>query len=188
MFLVIEGDNGSGKTTISGLMQKSGFHVVTDDSDVKELEKAGKKIPANTVERIESFIKYNEFCSEKSRKYEKSLLVRYWVSTMAAAYADLVFSKDEVLEKAKTLAKKLRTPDLVVYLQCDYSERISRIEKRKTVEGDLGDDISEGRNARYQEIISLLSKMIPNWKVIQVSKKTPEQVMVEIKEYLKDFE
>lgn len=188
MLLVIEGDNGSGKTTISELLQKNGLHIVTNDTDVKELELTAKNLPAYSIERIESFLEYNEYCGKKAKEYKKSVLIRYWISTMAAAYADCILDKEKILEKVMKLVSRFEIPDIFIYLQCDYSERIDRIEKRKTEEGDLGDDISIGRSTRYQEIISILSKIIPNWKTINVSKKTPDQVKADIDEILKSLQ
>ena len=180
MFLVIEGDNGSGKTTIGKLLETDGFHVITDDSDIKELEMKSKKFPKSSRERIESFLLYNRRCGKKTQDYEDSLLIRYWVSTLAAAYSDNIFSKSETLEKAKEILWKIEEPDFFIYLQCDYSERVKRIEGRKNSEGDLGDDASTERDLRYQKIIAELAAIIPNFKTIFVSEKSPEQIKSEI--------
>lgn len=169
MFIVIEGDNGSGKTTLGKVLGNYGYHNITDDKEIKALELAVKKNPINSLERIESFLSYNFICGKKCEEIQDSLLIRYWISTLAAAYADEVYSKKEVLKKIDEITKKFNMPDLFVYLECDYNERIQRIEYRNLLEGNSGDDISAYRDYRYREIISVIEQKLTNFVRIQVT-------------------
>lgn len=51
MFIVIEGDNGSGKTTISKILEKKGYHNVSADEDIKKIEQISKEYHPNSIEK-----------------------------------------------------------------------------------------------------------------------------------------
>jgi broad-specificity NMP kinase len=90
--VLIEGDNGTGKTTISQKFSENGFYVVTDEPAIKELEKQAKTFDVGSKERIDAFIAYNRYCGNEALKYKNSLIVRYWISTVSAVSADGLFS------------------------------------------------------------------------------------------------
>ena len=130
MFIVIEGDNGSGKTTLGKFFENCGFYNVTEDKLMKKLEFNAKKLPIKTEERIESFLAYNFKCGKKSEEFQNALLIRYWISTLAAAYSDEILSKQEVLDRLGKITKTFRIlhiPNFVVSIILDIMENFSNI-------------------------------------------------------------
>lgn len=142
MFLVIEGDNASGKTTLSIRLKEEGFHIITDDENVKKLELGAKQNQVGTWSRINSFYAYNAFCGEQTKNYENSVLVRYWVSTVAAAYADGLVTLAEAIDMAKKWDRSLPKPDFYFRLRCCREDRIARI-KERYLKNDYSDSCSD---------------------------------------------
>lgn len=143
-FIVIEGDNGTGKDTLAlGLSDRLNHNIITNFSDVIAMNKLAKEFTG--LSRIEKFVNYNKFCSSLAEK-GNCISVRYWLSTVAAAYADGVFSYDQSLEFEKNF-DELKRPNVIVFLWCDYSERVTRIEKRRSEDFD---DLTVQRNDRYK--------------------------------------
>jgi thymidylate kinase len=173
-FIVIEGDNASGKTTLVDYFRKNGFEIPTLLPETVEREKAAKLLSG--FDRVEAFIAYNAFCADLSCKAENSLLVRYWISTVAASYADDIFSFDDALKKASELYEHLIKPDFVFCLKCPYDVRVDRINDRKTMTGDTSDNISKERDEKYQRILSEIKKFVKDWYEIDTVANTPEQV------------
>jgi thymidylate kinase len=172
--IVIEGDNGTGKDTIAQKFQDNGVFIPTYTAGAKEREKFAKG--KTGIERINAFIEYNAFCGNLGIQYSTSLIIRYWISTVAAAYADGVFSLDEAIGKSIELYNKLPVPDFVFCLKCDYTDRVSRIKIRSVATQDTSDDTTSERNTKYQKILGKLENVVANWYTIDTTKNTPERI------------
>ena len=137
MFVVIEGDNGTGKTTVSHILNSQyGFEFITEHKEILELEQQSKRFATGSAERFEAFLDYNSVCGRQAKKYDRALLARYWISTVSAAYADDFLDINETLEKADMLMETMVIPDFVFRLRCDFDKRIERIDKRAAVNGN----------------------------------------------------
>ncbi|CEM62396.1 putative thymidylate kinase [Treponema phagedenis] len=181
-YIVIEGDNGTGKTTVANMFKNIGYKVISEDEDLIAYCVESKKLKPGSLERFEAFMRYNEMCCERSKKYENSLIVRSWVSTISASYADGQLSLDESLSRAQKLYKDFPVPDYVFRLECDYSERLRRINKRIEETNDRTDDVSKTRDEKYQLILSHIKGMfLGKWIDINTSNLNPSEVFEVIK-------
>ena len=177
-FILIEGDNGTGKDTLALKLENKGLKVVTYDLRIKQVEKKAKKLFGE--DRVKAFIEYNYACSDfisdlkTQGSVQDSVLVRYWISTLAAAYADNIFDEDKVIELGKKMAKELEKPDLVIRLNCDYHKRIHRIEKRNSGEYD---DKTIDRANKYMEILKKL-RQISDYKWEEIDTTTLNEIQV----------
>jgi thymidylate kinase len=184
MFLVaIEGDNGTGKDTAGALLQRQGFHI--SNYDVEAVEASKKARQTGRREQTAGFLKYGEICAEIAARHEKSLIIRYWMSTVAAAYSDGVFTWEEALEKATELLKRLPSPACVFYLTCDFNKRIDRINHRDPTSSD---DRTSERAKRYASISAELAKLFNHWYVIDTTNMSPEEELSEMQIILEKIE
>lgn len=169
MLIVIEGDNGTGKDSVGEFFVKEGFYVPTYEKEAMELSNRAKKLAR--PERTLAFLEYSAFCGRCTQMHDKSLVIRYWISTLSAAYADNIYNMDEALMKAQQLYTNLPFPDYVFFLKCDYPERIRRINARKF---DSDDDRTLERAQKYDCISEKLSRIIRNWYIIDTTNSTPK--------------
>lgn len=185
MFLLIEGDNGTGKDSLALELQKYGFVITSYCDQVKELETKAKKCKG--ISRINSFLHYNRLCGELAAKNDSdSVLIRYWISTLAAAYADNIYTEDYVVKTAKQMSESMTKPDLLIFLHCEYDCRIGRINGRNELDKSLKDDTTILRDKRYQKIIPLiLSASHYDYIMIDNTHKTPVETGLEIMSLLK---
>ena len=175
-FIVIEGDNGTGKDTLAQALEKYGFNIITYDSKIKKFSQIAKKSKGKA--RVKKFLGYGKACSDlvkqNREKGKNSLLIRYWISTLAAAYADDIYSYDEVITIVKMISPKLEKPDKIIRLECDFDERIRRIEKRNSPDFD---DKTLSRAKKYEWISKeIQSELNINWISIDTTNKTKAQV------------
>lgn len=175
MLIVIEGDNGTGKDTIANFFVAKGFHIVTWDSVVKEKERFARTFTG--LQGTNAFLDYTLFCEETACKYQNALIIRSWISTLSAAYADNRMSFEDVMSKIVELIKNRAKPNFVFFLHCDFSNRIERINARNP---NSNDDKTIERASRYDEISKKIGKLLPYWHCIETSNKSPEQVFQEV--------
>lgn len=178
MFVVIEGDNGTGKTTLGELLEDAGFEFVSKKCEARTLEAEAKKYPCDSLQRYEAFMKYNKFCGGCAAESRRAVVVRYWFSTLAAAFADGLFEFDYAVKISESLYSSMPKPDYVFRLYCDYSVRTSRISRRNSKGGD---DISQERDRKYILISNALGYNIPGWYTIDTTNLTPSQTFTKIK-------
>ena len=186
-FIVIEGDNGTGKTTVANMFKENGFAVISEEPDIINMSIESKKYAPGSEERFNAFVKYNEVCLERSTRHKNSLIVRSWISTVSAAYADGKWSLDETLQKADEFLNKYPIPDLIIRLECEYSERLKRIHKRFEETNDISDDISRMRDEKYQEILFEIKRKFPNWIDLDTTKLNPMEVYNKMQEIIKNL-
>lgn len=185
-FFVIEGDNGTGKDTLALKLQKKyGFRIITNEEDIVQLNKEAKKFEGK--QRVKKFLMYGATCSNRVKNSRQdSILVRYWISTLAAAYADKIFSYEDVCRIQDEICSGFYKPDGIICLSCDFEKRIDRIEKRKSNDFD---DITIERNNRYKWFLKKIQSRINiNWVNIDTSDKDAEQVFDEVCKYLDERE
>jgi 2-haloacid dehalogenase len=106
-FLVIEGDNGTGKDTLAKKFLDDGFNIITYDKEMKDLEALAKK--KDGVDKVKAFIAYNKVEGEKAKELRVNnnvLLIRYFVSSLAAGYADCVYSYEDTMNILKEQCSK----------------------------------------------------------------------------------
>ena len=183
-FFVIEGDNGTGKDTLALKLQKKyGFRIITNEEDIVKLNKKAKEF--NGKQRIKKFLEYGAVCSNRVKNSsQNSILVRYWISTLAAAYADKILEYEDVCKIQDKICSEFYKPDGIICLSCDFEKRIDRIENRKS---DDFDDITIERNHRYRWFLDKIQNRIDiNWVNIDTSNKDVEQVFKEVCKYLEE--
>ncbi len=180
MFIVIEGDNGSGKTTIAENIMKLGYFFVTEDNKVKVFEIEAKKLARGSQKRYEAFLAYNKLCGSYKTKMNHILLVRYWISTVSAEYADGLYTFEKALKEAEEKERIMPCPDYVFRLYCSYEERIQRIKKRNMKIDNYSDDISKERDEKYNKILNVLEKRLNYMYTIDVTNISPEKVIEKI--------
>lgn len=185
-FFVIEGDNGTGKDTLALKLQKKyGFRIITNEEEIVQLNKYAKKFDGK--QRVKKFLVYGAICSNRvENSSQDSILVRYWISTLAAAYADKIFSYEDVCKIQDKICSRFQKPDGIICLSCDFEKRIDRIEKRKS---DDFDDITIERNYRYRWFLNKIQSRIDiDWVNIDTSDKDADQVFDEVCKYLDERE
>ena len=179
MFLVIEGDNGAGKDTIASKFENDGFEIVTYYKKIKAMELLAKKECGKI--KVLKFMAYNKAEGDlikDIRNQSNALLIRYFVSTLAAGYADEIFTYEETMDLLKSTYSKFEKPDLIVRLKCDYKERIRRIEERNSPEYD---DKTLKRDNRYRWITDRIKESIDvKWLDIDTSNKQVNEIYQEI--------
>ena len=179
MFIVIEGDNGTGKTTVSHILnEKYNFKFITEHKEILQLEIQSKCFDIGSIARFKAFVNYNRICGKQAEKCDRALLARYWISTVSAAYADKLFNIDEAHEKADELMNTLVRPDYIFRLKCDFRKRIDRIEKRTAA--DKNDDITVERDRRYSLILDHLQERIGIITEITTDDISPDNVVGKI--------
>ena len=185
MFLLIEGDNGTGKDSLALELQKYGFVITSYCNQVKGLETQAKKCMG--ISKIVHFLHYNKLCGQLAAKHDvDSILIRYWISTLAAAYADNIYNEDCVVKTAKRMSESMPRPDLLIFLHCEFACRIDRINSRNELDKSLKDDTTVIRDKRYQRIIPLIiSASHYDYIMIDNTHKTPSETSLEIINYLK---
>ena len=179
--IVIEGDNGTGKDSLALHLQSLGFEIVTYAIDIKKYEMAARALSGE--ERLLAFLGYNKQCGLKAiSSANPSLLVRYWISTIAAAYADKCWSWEMAEEKIEYCLKEHPVPNLVVKLECDLLLRTNRIEIRGT---GTGDDMCLERDNRYRWALNKIETYLPEWENVNTSQLTIVQVFQVVTSILK---
>lgn len=180
MYLLIEGDNGTGKDTLAQGLQNQ-FDIVTYRSEIQQ-----KMDYARTFKGRENALKFMEcnalssrFVEENEKNGIDSIVIRYWPSTIAAAYADRKLSETDCDLLMKMSMSSNAMPDLLVYLECDHDERVHRIEVRNSPNFD---DKTEERAARYayysKKVLDLLGDRIHK---VKTSGKSREEVQAEVR-------
>ena len=183
-FIVIEGDNGTGKDTLAQLMNKNNqYKILTYDSKIREIEKYAKD--AFGEEKIKRFLEYGKASSDFALKQRGNIiLVRYWISTLAAAYADGIYDYNKICEIMKNVCCDLCKPDIVFCLWCNFDSRINRIKERNSTDFD---DTTIKRSLRYEWILKKLEKKSNlNWININTTGKSVNAVYHEACKYLEN--
>lgn len=186
-FVVIEGDNGTGKDTIADFLVRQGFETVTYLPEVKLQENTARK----STNKTDAFLKYNTFCSEYvvAHKERHTILIRYWISTLAAAYADNLMTYSEVIMLSDKLKLSLCKPDYVIRLWVDHGKRSDRVNKRKEKQPYLEDDISLLRSQKYEWISrEILYRSGYRWKEFDNSNENIGRLLKNIERFVRDGE
>lgn len=181
-FIVIEGDNGTGKDTLAlKIQEKLGYRIVTNESSIKKLNRKAKSYKGR--ERVRRFLEYGKACSNIIESTnENIILVRYWLSTLTAAYADNIYTYKETCELENNICSKFCKPDIVICLWCDFETRIKRIETRKSLDFD---DVTRKRSEKYKWFLNQYeSKTDITWINIDTTNKNKEEVFEETFKYI----
>ena len=181
-FIVIEGDNGTGKDTLAlNIQEKFGYQVITNEDYMKALIRQAKQHKGK--DKIKYFLQYEEISSNIIKnKNSNIVMVRYWISTLAAAYADNICSYEEICKLENDICSKFYKPDIIICLWCDFETRIKRIERRASKDFD---DITRERNKRYKWVLNQYEiKTKSKWINIDTTNKNEEEVLEEFSKYV----
>lgn len=181
-FIVIEGDNGTGKDTLAeNIKEKLNYKILTNEPYIKELNRQAKKYTGE--KRVREFLNYGKICSEVIKNTEEnSILVRYWLSTLSAAYADKIYNYKQVCEIENEICSKFCKPDMVICLWCDFETRVKRIKSRNAKDFD---DVTKERNERYKWFLREYEKRTDvKWININTTDKNENEVFEEVYKYI----
>ena len=163
-FVVIEGDNGTGKDTLAKQMEPLGYNIITYTSDAKNAEMKPRTLCGE--DKLQSFLEYNKMCGLIAESSDTpSLLIRYWISTLAAAHADQLWMWEKVNTKISSCIAHFPTPSLVIQLKCDFSVRNDRV----TTRGPSDDNMCLERDIRYSWALDEIRKHFASWEVIDTT-------------------
>ncbi len=113
----------------------------------------------------------------RTKSVSSGCLIRYWISTLAAAFADNIMNLCDVLKKAEYCKKIMPVPDLVIRLKCSNQLRISRIINRRAAGGAQDDDISDVRADKYGDISKKIID-ISGYKIFEIDTSSCEPEII----------
>lgn len=179
-WIVIEGDNGTGKDTLAEQLKTLGYDIVTYTKEARAAEMRARALCGE--ERLLSFLEYNRLCGSMAEfSNYPSLLVRYWASTMAAAYADQLWTWEKVNEQVISCINQFPIPDLIIQIKCDLSTRRTRVATR----GTSDDNMCIERDKNYGWALDEIRKHLPSWETVDTTHLSPPQVFHAVQDILK---
>jgi thymidylate kinase len=179
-FIVIEGDNGTGKDTLAEQIKTLGYNIVTYTAEARDAEMKARTLHGES--RLLSFLEYNRLCGSIIEiSNTPSLLIRYWISTMAAAYADQLWNWEKVNDQITRCISQLPVPSLVIQMKCDFSVRNIRVTNR----GISDDNMCGERDKRYNWALDEIRKHFSSWEIVDTSHISQQQVFQIAQEILK---
>ena len=136
----------------------------------------------NGEERLLSFLEYNRLCGSMAAfANNPSLLVRYWLSTMAAAYADQLWSREKMNEQVIRCIDQFPVPNLIIQIKCELSTRRTRVAMR----GNSGDNMCMERDKNYGWALDEMRKHFPSWESVDTTHLSPPEVFQAVQGILK---
>lgn len=183
MFIVIEGDNGTGKDTLAKKLEESGFCIITYLDTVKEME----MIARENHNKTNAFLDYNHFCGNLAmEQISPSIVIRYWISTLAAAYADYVYEYDKVIQLTDEIKRNIVAPDVIIRIWVNSEVRLNRIASRNLKDAKLFDDSSIIRAQRYEWISKeILNRSGYRWREFDNTSVCIDELASKILDYIK---
>jgi hypothetical protein len=170
-FVVIEGDNGVGKDTVASALCREGWKLINEEPRVGQALASAK--PLRRSDRLAAFLRYNRICGETAANSSaRCVQVRYWPSTLAAAFADGFITWQQMNELRRTCFESMMHPTLLLELKCDFHTRIQRIQARGSID-QAHDDMSEDRGNRRNEAINHLLLGLTYVRVLDMTNLTP---------------
>ncbi|XME04044.1 hypothetical protein QYZ88_007665 [Lachnospiraceae bacterium C1.1] len=180
-FIVIEGDNGTGKDTLAEKLSENGYSIISYLPDVKKYEKLAR----TSVDKTRAFLDYNNYCGNLAKDNSHSIVVRYWISTLAAAYADHIYEYDKVLKLTDAMKKTMVAPNVVIRVNVESETRLNRIALRNINNPELSDDVTIDRSRRYEWISKeILDRSGYRWREFDNTRISVEKLTSEVLGYI----
>lgn len=184
IWLVIEGDNGAGKDTLAAQLANSGFEIVNAHPLAQTAEQHARTMTGKA--KIAAFLEYNRTCAELARCTQShTIQIRYWPSTLAAAYADHILTWEQVQAEATRLSTGASQPSVILCLGCSLEERTKRIAVRGPVSA-RSDDVTASRAARHKAAMTDFSVRLKQWVDLDCTTMQPAEVFTKAMEILND--
>ena len=187
-WFVIEGDNGTGKDTLADQLRLDDWFLVNRTPNAVTAKEQASRLTG--LDRVEAFMSYNQTYAHLASVHPvRSILIRYWPSTLAAGFADSILDWTEFKTRAHQSMRALPVPKLMLFLQCGLTARRNRVQQRGIVSGSV-DDTSEIRSVRYQTAITWLAECVgpKDWKTMETTTLSAEQVHEAVRSLLSGVE
>ncbi len=175
-WLLIEGDNGTGKDTLREFFEQEGwFHVNGSAETLTELEQARKSVGRD---RLPAYLRYCRTCATVAAETTThKVSVRYWPSTLAAGYADELICEAELDRMLDDCLRTFPDPDVIIELRCDLNARVQRILGRGPQPTGHADSLDPERGSRHRvALVRIASHWNRPWFVLDTTFLTPAQV------------
>ncbi len=187
-WLLIEGDNGTGKDTLRTFFEREGWlHVNGSSEALSELRNARE---CSGCDRIPGYLRYCQTCGlVATESSAPAISVRYWPSTLAAGYADHLMEEDELDHMLEDCRRRFPDPDGVIELRCRHEARVQRIEQRIPEPSGHPDNLDLARARRHGVALNhIASKWGLPWLVIDTTSLEPAQVFKTAHDWVQDRE
>ena len=183
IWLVIEGDNGSGKDTLANQLGICGFEVINSFPLARSREQRARI--RSDAARVTAFLEYNRTCAELAGSIARAVQIRYWPSTLAAAYADEIMTWEQIQAAAARQSASALQPNMFLYLECSHEVRAKRITDRGAQLGKI-DSLSLRRAARHKSAMTYFSMQLDKWFNLDSTHLTPKEVLTEAIKIMKN--
>lgn len=180
-FIVIEGDNATGKTSLcKALTAKNAIC----DLGLTVLNSKLKQLPK--IQKTSAFLHYNMLCGLVAQQETELFVVdRYWPSTISAAYADGIYDKQRAWEEIEKCLHDFPSPLVTIFLRCPEELRLKRIEERKKISEDISDSTDVERHRKYDSISKYIESMMTPRLVFETDKNSPEMIAKKVMNFIK---
>jgi hypothetical protein len=175
-WLVIEGDNGTGKDTLRRFFEDEGWFYVNGVPDALNQLRNARKIVGR--DRLPAYLRYCQICAIAAAKStNRRVIVRYWPSTLAGGYADELIGDAELSQMIEECRRDFPKPDAVIELRCDFDVRVHRIRQRLSDPSGHSDSLDPERGRRHRIALERIASCwnVP-WLVIDTTYSSPENV------------
>jgi thymidylate kinase len=183
-WLLIEGDNGTGKDTLRTLFERDGWRHSNDSSQAaSELDAARRCVGRD---RIPAYLRYCRACATGTHEpASRSVTVRYWPSTLAGGFADGLLDERELDDLLKQCVRDLPAPDAVIELRCNLGTRTERIQQRIPDYAGSIDSIDPDRARLHRLALTrIASQWNRPWLVLETTTMNQHQVFDAAKEWV----